>query len=183
LGRKGKLSLVLRSLKELSFQKRAKIGKETNELKNFLRARIDKKAKKIRLTSMSAKETRAERIDVTVPGKKLPLGHLHPLTQVKREIMSIFQGMGFEVVLGPEVETEWYNFDALNIPKDHPARDAWDTLWIKSEGERLLLRTHTSPVQARYMEKHNPPFFSFYRTFFWYCHNLFSMWRKGLSSL
>lgn len=157
LGRKGKLSLVLRSLKELSFQKRAKIGKETNELKNFLRARIDKKAKKIRLTSMSAKETRAERIDVTVPGKKLPLGHLHPLTQVKREIMSIFQGMGFEVVLGPEVETEWYNFDALNIPKDHPARDAWDTLWIKSEGERLLLRTHTSPVQARYMEKHNPP--------------------------
>jgi len=97
-----------------------------------------------------------EWIDVTIPGKKPETGHLHPLTQVKREIMSIFQSMGFEVVSGPEIESEWYNFDALNVPKDHPARDAWNTLWLRQDS-KLLLRAHTSPVQARYMEKHNPP--------------------------
>ncbi|HHE76799.1 MAG TPA: phenylalanine--tRNA ligase subunit alpha, partial [Candidatus Parcubacteria bacterium] len=96
-----------------------------------------------------------EWFDVTVPAKKPLLGHLHPLTLVKREIERIFEAMGFKIVQGPEVETEWHNFDALNIPKDHPARDAWDTFWLKNG---LLLRTHTSPVQIRYMEKHQPPF-------------------------
>jgi phenylalanyl-tRNA synthetase alpha chain len=95
------------------------------------------------------------------------MGHLHPLTLVQREVLEIFQSMGFSVVLGPEIETEWYNFDALNIPKDHPARDMWDTFWLRQndlksqksnlKSERLLLRTHTSPVQVRYMEKRNPP--------------------------
>ena len=93
--------------------------------------------------------------DVTVPGKKISQGHLHPLTLVKKEIEDIFQAIGFAVVEGPEIETEHYNFDALNIPKDHPARDMWDTFYLKS-GQ--LLRTHTSPVQIRYMEKHHPPF-------------------------
>lgn len=100
-------------------------------------------------------ETKGDKIDVTVPGEKVAVGHLHPLTSVKRKIEEIFQAMGFGIVDGPEIETEWYNFDALNIPKDHPARDLWDTFYLKNGG---LLRTHTSPVQIRYMEKHNPPF-------------------------
>lgn len=113
-------------------------------------------------------------IDVTVLGRAPQRGHLHPLTLMMRDVASIFGGMGFTVVDGPEIETEHYNFDALNIPKDHPARDMWDTFWLKqhqlegtaTEGtilknkdgiERLLLRTHTSPVQIRYMETHKPP--------------------------
>jgi len=99
-------------------------------------------------------QTKGPYFDVTAPGKKLTSGHLHPLTQVRKKVEEIFQAMGFEVVEGPEMETEWYNFDALNIPKDHPARDLWNTLWLKNG---LLLRTHTSPVQIRYLEKHNPP--------------------------
>ena len=95
------------------------------------------------------------KFDITVPGERIIGGHLHPLTLVRRKIEEIFQAMGFSIVEGPEVETEWYNFDALNIPKDHPARDMWDTFYLKKGG---LLRTHTSPVQIRYMEKHQPPF-------------------------
>lgn len=95
--------------------------------------------------------------DITAPGKKISFGHLHPLTLVKRKCEEIFQSMGFSIIEGPEIETEWYNFDALNIPKDHPARDLWDTFWLKLENQKLLLRTHTSPVQIRYMEKNNPP--------------------------
>lgn len=99
-------------------------------------------------------------IDVTAPGKKMERGHLHPLTQAMDKACDIFQSMGFEIADGPELETEYYNFDALNIPKDHPARAMHDTFWIKSEKnkEHLLLRTHTSNVQIRYMESHNPPF-------------------------
>jgi phenylalanyl-tRNA synthetase alpha chain len=93
---------------------------------------------------------------VTAPGKKAERGHLHPLTQIQNKVNEIFSSLGFEIVEGPEVETEWYNFDALNIPRDHPARDMWDTFWLK-DSEKLL-RTHTSPVQIRYMEKHQPPF-------------------------
>ena len=96
-----------------------------------------------------------EYFDITIPGKKPVLGHLHPLTQTRRRIEEIFQTMGFSIVEGPEMETEWYNFDALNIPPDHPARDMWDTFWLKDID--LLLRTHTSPVQVRFMEKNNPP--------------------------
>ncbi|MBZ1345032.1 MAG: phenylalanine--tRNA ligase subunit alpha [Candidatus Nealsonbacteria bacterium] len=98
-----------------------------------------------------------DRFDITVPGKKIKIGHLHPLTITKRKCEEIFQSMGFSIIEGPDIETEWYNFDALNIPKDHPARDLWDTLWLKDKGAKLLLRTHTSPVQVRYMEKNNPP--------------------------
>ncbi len=97
--------------------------------------------------------------DVTAPGKPIARGHLHPLTAVIRDIGTIFGSMGFEIAEGPEMETEHYNFDALNIPKDHPARDLWDTFWLKEDGSgvRKLLRTHTSPMQIRYMEEHQPP--------------------------
>lgn len=176
LGKKGELTLILRSLRKLSKTKRVKIGKEANELKNFLKAKFEQRAKEIK--EKFEKETeKKEWFDITVPGKKPVIGHLHPLTQVKRKVEEIFQSMGFSVVEGPEIETEWYNFDALNIPKDHPARDLWNTLWLrnnqklpisnfqssnkskiqKSKNQKLLLRTHTSPVQIRYMEKNNPP--------------------------
>ena len=98
--------------------------------------------------------TKKELFDPTIPGEKTESGSLHPLTLVLKKVEKIFGQMGFSVVLGPEVETERYNFDALNIPKDHPARDMWDTFWLKGG---KLLRTHTSPVQIRYMEKNNPP--------------------------
>jgi phenylalanyl-tRNA synthetase alpha chain len=94
------------------------------------------------------------KLDVTAPGKKIEHGHLHPLTQVQNKAVEIFSSMGFEIAEGPEVETEYYNFDALNIPAEHPARDLWDTFWLKDGN---LLRTHTSPVQIRYIETHQPP--------------------------
>lgn len=153
LGKKGELTLVLRSLEKLSRTKRVKIGREANELKNFLKIKFDQKAEEIKEKIKKETEEK-EWIDITAPGKRPILGHLHPLTLVKRKAEEIFQSMGFTVVEGPEVETEWYNFDALNIPKNHPARDLWNTLWLK---DGLLLRTHTSPNQVRHMEKNNPP--------------------------
>jgi len=157
-GRKaGMVNKVLRSLKNLPKDKKISIGKEANELKLFLTEEIEKKKKELGDSSQDAGA--GEWFDVSVPGKRPSTGHLHPLTTVRRQIMMIFQDMGFSVIEGPELENEWYNFDALNIPKDHPARDAWDTFWIKNkkEEEKKLLRTHTSPVQARYMEEHKPP--------------------------
>jgi phenylalanyl-tRNA synthetase alpha chain len=153
LGKKGQLTLILRSLENLPAAKRAKTGQAVNELKNLLKIAFDKKSLKIRQKIQKEAEEK-EWIDVTIPGKKPAFGHLHPLTLTRRKVEEIFQAMGFTVAEGPEMETAWYNFDALNIPKDHPARDMWDTFWLRNG---LLLRTHTSPVQARYMEKNNPP--------------------------
>ena len=157
LGKKGELSQVLKSLGELPKTKRVKLGKEANEIKNFIKQKIEQRSKKLSPIGISAKEGKL--FDVTVPGKKPSLGHLHPLTQVKREVEKIFQGLGFSIVEGPDIETEWYNFDALNIPKEHPARDLWDTFWLQNNKtiQNLLLRTHTTPVDVRYMEKNNPP--------------------------
>ena len=157
LGKKGELSQVLRSLGKLAKVRRIKVGKEANEIKNFIKQKIEQRSKKLSPIGISAKEGKL--FDVTVPGKKPSLGHLHPLTQVKREVEKIFQGLGFSIVEGPEIETEWYNFDALNIPKEHPARDLWDTFWLQNNKkiQNLLLRTHTTPVDVRYMEKNNPP--------------------------
>lgn len=154
LDKKGELSKVLRSLKKLPKAKRIKLGKEANELKAYLKKIIERKNKGLKEKSRKQIYEK-EWIDITIPARKPVLGHLHPLTQVKREMEEIFQLMGFSIIEGPEVETEWYNFDALNIPKDHPVRDSWDTFYLKNG---LLLRTHTSPVQIRYMEKNNPPF-------------------------
>jgi len=156
LGKKGELTLILRSLEKWPKKKRIKIGKEANELKDFLKLKFDQRAEEIKEKIKKEAEEK-EWIDITAPGKRIILGHLHPLTQIKRKVEEIFQSMGFTVVEGPEVETEWYNFDALNIPAEHPARDFWDTLWLKSGKPKLLLRTHTSPVQVRYMEKNSPP--------------------------
>jgi len=153
LDKQSELSQILSSLKKLPKTKRIKLGKEANELKQILKKDIEQKTKKIK--EKTFKQTyEKEWIDVTIPGKKPVLGHLHPLTQVKREVERIFELMGFSIIEGPEVETAWYNFDVLNIPKDHPARDLWDTFYLKNG---MLLRTHTSPVQVRYMEKNNPP--------------------------
>ncbi len=154
LGKKGEITQILRSLKELKTEKRIKIGKEANLLKEIIEKSLREKAEKLK-EKARAEILKKEQIDVTIPGKKVFLGHLHPLTQVQRKVEEIFQSMGFSVIEGPEIETEWYNFDALNIPKEHPARDFWDTLWLKIN--HLLLRTHTSPVQIRYMEKNHPP--------------------------
>ncbi len=150
LGRKGELSGVLRNLKSLSESERKEIGTYANSLKKEI---IDAfEAKKQSFGRQDA--VTASPIELTWPGTQLDLGHLHPITRFVREVEDIFTSMGFEIVEGPEVEIPKYNFDLLNIPKDHPARDAWDTYYIE---KGLLLRTHTSPVQLRAMEKRKPP--------------------------
>ena len=149
LGKKGKISLVFDNLRHLSLAKRKEIGRELNQLKKEVKTQIENKKRAF------LKAAKIKQIDVTLPGKKISLGHLHPLTQVLLKCEEIFEKLGFSVVEGPEIETEYYNFDALNIPQNHPARDLWDTFWLKDIN--LLLRTHTSPMQARYMEKHQPP--------------------------
>ncbi|MBI2626540.1 MAG: phenylalanine--tRNA ligase subunit alpha [Candidatus Nealsonbacteria bacterium] len=153
LGDESELAQILRSLKDLSKKKKAKIGKEANELKNFLKIKFTEAAAALKEKAEKEKEMK-EWFDITVPGKKAVSGHLHPITLVRRKTEEVFQSMGFSVIEGPEMEEEWYNFDALNIPKNHPARDLWDTFYLKNG---LLLRTHTSPVQIRYMEKNQPP--------------------------
>ena len=153
LGRKGEITSVLRSLKDLPIAKRKKLGIETNEFKKDIELEISNL--KSQFIEQETKERRGK-IDVTAPGIKMPRGHLHPLTLIMRKIEEIFQSMGFRIVEGPDIETEYYNFDALNIPKDHPARDVWSTFWLKTK-PKLLLRAHTSPMQVRFMEKNNPP--------------------------
>jgi len=153
LGKKGKITLPLRSLKKLSLRERKKIGKEANLIKRILQIDFQERSKELK-KKIELEELKKAKIDITRPGKKIEIGHLHPLTQVLREVEEIFHSMGFSSIEGPEIENEWYNFDALNIPKDHPARDLWDTLWLKGG---LLLRTHTSPAQIHYMQKNNPP--------------------------
>jgi len=154
LGKKGQVSLIFKKLKNAAPKQRISVRKELNSLKSFLQLEFKKKQEQLEISNSVEQKTW---FDVTAPGHKEQMGHLHPLTIVKREIMIIFQEMGFEVAQGPEVENDWYNFDALNMPKHHPARDMWDTFWLKPRKSDLLLRTHTSPVQIRYMEKHKPP--------------------------
>lgn len=137
LGKKGLVTQILHSLEKISKAKRVNMGRQANELKKFLEKTFEKKAKDIK-ERIEKEIEKKEWVDITIPGKKPVLGHLHPLTQVKKEVEEVFQSMGFSVVEGPEIENEWYNFDALNIPKDHPARDLWDTFWLK---ENLKLKT------------------------------------------
>ncbi len=156
LGRKGIITAILRSLKDLSIKEKKYIGRAANLLKEKLEEAMKEKIKKISAQDEVRQERQNDRIDITAPGIKLPQGHLHPITQVLRQVEEIFQSMGFKIIEGPDIETEYYNFDALNIPDEHPARDAWDTFWLKTKPEKLL-RTHTSPMQIRYMEENNPP--------------------------
>jgi len=158
LGKQGELTQILSLLPKLPRPKRRKIGRLANQLKNSLTLKFDERAQKLKEEAIQVAKEK-EWIDITLPGKKPVVGHLHPLTLVKRKACEIFSGLGFEVVEGPDLENEWYNFDALNIPPHHPARDLWDTFWLKLDKiqKKLLLRTHTSPVQVRYMEKNQPP--------------------------
>ncbi|MFH1833758.1 MAG: phenylalanine--tRNA ligase subunit alpha [bacterium] len=153
LGRKAPLVLLLRAIPELSAEERPVVGKVGNLIRRELEAaaearRVDLEAREL------GDELEGERIDITLPGRDLPLGHLHLVTQTQREIEDIFIGMGYEIADGPEVETEYYNFEALNTPADHPARSLHDTFFVS---EHVVLRTHTSPVQVRVMERQRPP--------------------------
>lgn len=153
LGRNGELTNILRELGKLSSEERPLIGKLTNDLKIKVQNIVDERSDLLR-EAEKQKSIKKESIDVTLSGRKRPLGHLHPLTQVMYEIEDIFLKLGFEIAEGPEVELDYYNFEALNFPKDHPARDMHDTFYID---DNIILRTHTSPVQIRVMENKKPP--------------------------
>ena len=153
LGRKGSMSLLVKQLGTLPKEERPLAGQLINQIKSKLEQDIDRKLILINELEKN-KELEGETLDITLPGRRLAVGKKHPVTQVTDEITAIFIVMGFEIAEGPEVELDFYNFEALNIPKDHPARDMQDTFYISEE---VLLRTHTSPVQIRTMEKLKPP--------------------------
>ena len=160
LDKKGELSLIFQRMKEMGPEERIGMGAEANRIKKVISEAIKK-----RRGSEKSLVTKRELFDVTLPGIKPRVGHLHPLTQSIKRTKEIFEGMGFSITEGPEMEDEWHNFDALNFPDDHPAREMQDTLFIKqgdreslTEKERKLMRTHTSPVQVRHMLANEPPF-------------------------
>jgi len=153
LGRKGVLAQISKEMGKVLPQDRARLGKLLNEVKQRLEQASDAKQGRFAEAAMRAR-LEAEWIDLTLPCPQPPVGHLHPITQIQDEIEDLFVSLGFAVLDGPEVETEYHNFDALNIPATHPARDAQDTFWL-DDGN--LLRTHTSPVQVRGMERLGPP--------------------------
>lgn len=157
MGRKSELTAVLKGIKDLLAEEKREVGPAAQNAHVALMEALE--AAKERL-AREGRDWEAERIDVTAPGTTDPLGHRHPIATMIGEIEDIFTGLGFEIAEGPDLETEFYNFDALNVPADHPARDMQDTFWIDSDGldVRYLLRTHTSPVQIRYMRTHTPPF-------------------------
>ena len=153
LGKKGELTAVLRGMGQLSPEERPVIGQLANDVRaDIEKAITEKKASAEK--EMLEKKLRSEKIDVTMPASALKAGHIHPLTKVQRELEDIFIGLGFSIAEGPEVEYDYYNFQALNIPENHPARDTQDTFYITNN---ILLRSQTSPVQARVMEKTQPP--------------------------
>ncbi|MBN2282934.1 MAG: phenylalanine--tRNA ligase subunit alpha [Deltaproteobacteria bacterium] len=153
LGRKGLLTEVLRKLKDVAPEDRPLIGKLSNDIKESISGRIDEALERLG-SQESSKVLEREKIDVTLPGRRTPYGTVHPVTRVEKEICDIFATLGFSIAEGPEVELDYYNFEALNIPPDHPARDMHDTFYIT---EGTVLRTHTSPVQIRTMERQRPP--------------------------
>jgi len=160
LGKKSELTQILRSLGRLPLEERKAAGSRANEVKSSLENSLEQKRLAIRELQLAASAKR-ETIDITLPGRPFPTGRLHPITQTVYEICDIFVSMGFQVVEGPEVEWDYYNFEGLNIPKEHPARDTMATLWVDFEtdsGERTrLLRTHTTSVDLRVMETMSPP--------------------------
>ncbi len=153
LGRKGTLTYLLKRLGSLPESERREIGKRANEIKEGLEERIEETLLQIRVRERR-EALEKERIDVTLPGRRIPVGKKHPITQIFDEVIDIFSRLGFEVAEGPEVELDYYNFEALNIPKDHPAREMQATFFISDD---VVLRTHTSPMQVRTMEKKRPP--------------------------
>lgn len=153
LGKKGELTAILKQMGKLSAEERPVIGALANEVRSSIEETITKVADGLREQQMQARIAQ-ESVDVTMPGKRRTIGKEHPLSLVLDEVKDIFIGMGFSIAEGPEVELDYYNFEALNIPKNHPARDTQDTFYIT---ENVLLRTQTSPVQIRVMEKQKPP--------------------------
>ena len=153
LGKKGELTAILRGMGALSAEERPVIGQLANEVRSFIEKRLDEK-KNALLAAARREQLKAETLDVTMAGREPQLGKTHPLTTVLDEIKDIFIGMGFSIAEGPEVEYDYYNFEALNIPKDHPARDTQDTFYIN---DNVVLRSQTSSVQVRVMEKQKPP--------------------------
>ena len=153
LGKKGELTAVLRGMGKLTAEERPVVGQMANEVRAAIEAAIAEKQKEQKEKALNARLI-SEKLDVTMPGAPLRVGHQHPLTRAQREMEEIFIGMGFEIAEGPEVEYDYYNFQALNIPENHPARDTQDTFYIT---ENILLRSQTSPVQVRVMEQKKPP--------------------------
>jgi phenylalanyl-tRNA synthetase alpha chain len=153
LGKKGSMTQLLKRLGTLPEEDRREIGKKANQIKEVLETRIEEIISEIR--EKERKEAlEKEKVDVTLPGRRIAAGKKHPVTQILEEIIDIFSHLGFEAVEGPEVELDYYNFEALNIPKGHPAREMQATFFISDE---VVLRTHTSPMEVRTMEKHPPP--------------------------
>ena len=153
LGKKGELTAVLRSMGSLSPEERPAFGQRANEVRAQIEAEIERRQTEMK-SAMRDRALRAEKLDVTVPGEDVPFGHIHPLSRVQHEIEDIFIGMGYSIAEGPEVELDYYNFQALNIPPEHPARDTQDTFYLT---DNVLLRSQTSPVQVHVMEKERPP--------------------------
>ena len=150
LGRKGILTQFLRNISKLPAKQRPTAGQKANTIKNIL----DKAFKRAAEQFESAGRAKDDGIDVSLPGRTVPAGYLHPITQVNNQMCDIFSSLGFDIAEGPEIESDYYNFEALNFPKDHPARDMQDTFFVS---EDVVLRTHTSPLQIRTMEKQPPP--------------------------
>ena len=153
LGKKGELTDVMKGMRNLAPEQRPVIGNLVNQLKGLFEETFSSRQQKLQDEELQARLA-TEKLDVTLPGRKQVSGSLHPVTLVKREIVEIFARLGFSVEEGPEIEEDFYNFEALNIPKDHPARDMQDTFYFNDD---LVLRTHTSPVQIRTMTKQKPP--------------------------
>ena len=153
LGKKGQLSQILRGMGELSPEDRPRIGALANEVKEALQQSLDNKRQDLQAAQIQT-QLAAETLDVTMPGVYRPQGRIHPLNSIIDQVLDIFVGLGYTVATGPEMETDYYNFEALNTPQDHPARDMQDTFYLPDGN---LLRTHTSSVQIRYMENNEPP--------------------------
>lgn len=153
LGRKGRLTLLLRGLKDLSADERPRVGEQLNQMRELFEESFATRLRQLK-EQEKEKALRDETIDVTLPGTRWERGRVHPLTMVMDEIIDVFWGMGFEIARGPDIEDDYHNFEALNIPRDHPARDMQDTFFVAHD---RLLRTHTSPVQIRTMESRKPP--------------------------
>jgi len=160
LGRKGELTNILKSLKDLPVAEKPKMGQVSNQVKITLENTIANKQKELENDGIE-KELAKDFFDTSIPGKARKVGHIHPISQVQEEVERIFSQMGFAIMDGPEIESEYYNFEGLNIPADHPARDMQDTFFIQDKDDpkhgRMVLRTHTSPVQIRTMEKYGAP--------------------------
>ena len=154
LGKKGRITQELKGLGALPSDERREAGQRIHAVKEAIEAAIEARRETIHRAELAARLA-AERVDVTLPGRSGPAGGLHLLTKVTHHLLDVFAGLGYEVVTGPELETDHYNFGALNFPPEHPARDEQDTFWTR---DGRLLRTHTSPMQVRYMETHAPPF-------------------------